>query len=294
MADSGLTVAEAVARARDALRAVGIADPRREADELFALLVQGASSAAFVRRDEPLTQELRIRFEEAVGRRVAGVPQAYAAGWACFRGYWLAVDGRVLIPRPETEGLVELVLEWVRARGTAATVQGLTAVDVGTGSGAIAVALALEAPFARVWAVDRSREAAAVARANAERLGVAGVVQVLGGDLLEPLGGARVDVVVSNPPYIATGELAELEPGVREHEPFLALDGGADGLGPTRRIAKAARLALSPGGFLALEVDSRRATESAVAIEAAGFPAAAIAYDLFQRPRYVWAEQPGA
>jgi release factor glutamine methyltransferase len=205
------------------------------------------------------------------------------------------VDERVLIPRAETEGLVELVLEWVRARGAEpAAERGLTAVDVGTGSGAIAIALALEAPFARVWAVERSPEAAAVARANAERLGLPDVVRVLGGDLLEPLGGARVDVVVSNPPYIATAELAELEPSVREHEPMLALDGGEDGLGPTRRIAAAAREALAPGGFLALEVDSRRATVSAVAVEEAGFPAAAIAYDLFQRPRYVWAAQPGA
>jgi len=118
-------------------------------------------------------------------------------------------------------------------------------------------------------------------------------VSVVPGDLLEPLAGRQVDVVVSNPPYIATGELAELEASVRDFEPMRALDGGADGLGPTRRLAEAARRRLVPGGLLALEVDSRRATETAVAVEEAGFSAVAIAYDLFQRPRYVWAEHPG-
>jgi release factor glutamine methyltransferase len=126
------------------------------------------------------------------------------------------------------------------------------------------------------------------------RLGVEGRVSAVQGDLLEPLAGRQVDVVVSNPPYIATAELAELDASVRDFEPVPALDGGADGLGPTRRLAEAARRTLAPGGLFALEVDSRRATETAVAVEAAGFPAVAIAYDLFHRPRYVWAEHPGA
>jgi len=287
-------VGQALDAAQGALHAAGVADSRREASELYAALIQGATSAAFLCRDESLPADVERRLAEAVSRRVAGWPQAYATGWACFRGYWLEVDRRVLIPRPETEGLVELVLEWVRARGGGDGGPGLTGVDVGTGSGAVAVALAREAPFARVWAVDRSVEALAVARANARRFGVDSAVAVVAGDLLEPLGGRRVDTVVSNPPYVATGELGSLDPSVRDFEPLQALDGGSDGLDPTRRVARAARAALTPGGFLAIEVDSRRATESAAAVEEAGFPAAAIAYDLFQRPRYVWAEQPGA
>lgn len=298
-----LTVAQALDAAREALLAAGLADPRREADELYAALVQGPTSAAWRDREERVPDARLAALREAVVRRAAGWPQAYAAGWAAFRGHWLQVDRRVLIPRPETEGLVELVLEWARARGLADgpsggqadgwSGAGGVAADVGTGSGAIAVALALEGPFDQVWAIDRSAGALAVARQNARRLGVEGRVTVVPGDLLEPLEGRQVDVVVSNPPYIATAELAELDASVRDFEPVPALDGGADGLEPTRRLAAAARRALAPGGLLALEVDSRRATASAVALEAAGFSAVAIAYDLFQRPRYVWAEHTG-
>ncbi|MEK7667968.1 MAG: peptide chain release factor N(5)-glutamine methyltransferase [Gemmatimonadota bacterium] len=303
MATEMRTVAQAMEEAREALLAAGISTPRREADELYAALVQGPTSAVWRDRDERVPDGRLATLREAVVRRAAGWPQAYATGWAAFRGHWLEVDRRVLIPRPETEGLVELVMEWVRARGQADRPTGGQAegrsgaggmvADVGTGSGAIAIALALEGPFDQVWAIDRSAGALAVAQQNARRLGVEGRVTVVPGDLLEPLEGRQVDVVVSNPPYIATAELTELDASVRDFEPVLALDGGADGLEPTRRLAAAARRALAPGGLLALEVDSRRATESAVALEAAGFSAVAIAYDFFQRPRYVWAEHSG-
>jgi release factor glutamine methyltransferase len=295
-----------LARAREELGAAGCADPAREADELYAALVQGPVSAAWQAREECIPAARLAALQEAVRRRAAGWPQAYATGWAAFRGHWLEVDRRVLIPRPETEGLVELVMEWGRARPRGevspsahppvpgAEVGWGVVADVGTGSGAIAIALALEGPFDRVWAIERSPDALAVARGNVRRLGVEGRVSAVQGDLLEPLAGRQVDVVVSNPPYIATAELAELDSSVRDFEPVPALDGGADGLGPTRRLAEAARRTLAPGGLFALEVDSRRATETAVAVEAAGFPAVAIAYDLFHRPRYVWAEHPGA
>jgi len=289
------SVGGALARSRDELGAAGYADPAREADEIYAALVQGPVSAAWQAREERIPAARLAALREAVRRRVAGWPQAYATGWAAFRGQWLEVDRRVLIPRPETEGLVELVMEWVRGcAGAPVPRHAGTAADVGTGSGAIALALALEGPFDRVWAIERSPDALAVARGNVRRLGVAGRVRAVQGDLLEPLAGRQVDVVVSNPPYIATAELAELDASVRDFEPVPALDGGADGLGPTRRLAEAARRTLAPGGLIALEVDSRRATETAVAVEAAGFPAVAIAYDLFHRPRYVWAEHPGA
>ena len=289
------SVGDALGRARGTLESAGLADPAREADELYAALVQGPASAAWQAREEPIPAARLAALQEAIRRRAAGWPQAYATGWAAFRGHWLEVDRRVMIPRPETEGLVELVMEWVRGSsgGPAPRAAG-TAADVGTGSGAIALALALEGPFDRVWAIERSADALAVAWGNVRRLGVEGRVSVVPGDLLEPLAGRQVNVVVSNPPYVATGELAELDASVRDFEPMPALDGGADGLGPTRRLAEAARRALAPGGLLALEADSRRATETAVAVEEAGFSAVAIAYDLFQRPRYVWAEQPGA
>jgi release factor glutamine methyltransferase len=284
-------VRQAIDAARTALAAAGIADPAREADELYAGLVQGAASAAFGARDEALPADRAAALAEAVRRRAAGEPQAYATGWANFRGHWLRVDRRVLIPRPETEGLVELVLEWLRARPER---RAPVAVDVGTGSGAIAIALALEGPFATVHAVERSADALAVAVENVAAHGVGARVRCVGGDLLEPLAGMVADVVVSNPPYVATGELAGLDASVRFFEPTAALDGGPDGLEPTRRLAAAARRTLTPGGLLALEVDSRRADASAALVQDAGFPAVVIAYDLFNRPRYVWAEQPGA
>jgi len=287
----GLTVAEALDAARAALETAGLADPRREADELYAGLVQGPASAAFAAREEELPADRAAALEAAVRRRVAGEPQAYATGWANFRGHWLRVDRRVLIPRPETEGLVELVLEWVRGHPAR---PAPVAVDVGTGSGAIAIALALEGPFARVRAVELSADALALARENVAAHGLAERVACVGGDLLEPVADRAADVVVSNPPYVATGELAGLDESVRFFEPVAALDGGPDGLGPTRRLVAAARHTLTPGGLFALEVDSRRADLAAELVQDAGFPAVVIAYDLFNRPRYVWAEQPGA
>jgi release factor glutamine methyltransferase len=285
------SVRQALEAARAALDAAGIPDAGREADELYAGLVQGAASAAFAAREEAIPAARAAALAAAAVRRAAGEPQAYATGWANFRGHWLRVDRRVLIPRPETEGLVELVLEWVRARPGRAP---RLAVDVGTGSGAIAVALAHEGPFARLVAVERSAGALALARENVAAHGLADRVRCVGGDLLEPLAGLVADVVVSNPPYVASGELAGLDASVRFFEPAAALDGGPDGLEPTRRLAVAARRILAPGGLLALEVDSRRADATVGLVQDAGFPAVAFAYDLFNRPRYVWAEQPGA
>lgn len=328
MSDEGLvarsaavTVSVALRHAAAALEAAGVGEPRREADQLYAALVRGATSAAWAERERPISGEALACLAQAVARRAAGEPQAYATGWANFRGHWLRVDDRVLIPRPETEGLVEVVLAWAGNRSpftggprTATTraealavsgttvsgarcavrrSAGLVGVDVGTGSGAVAVALAIEGPFARLVALDRSAAALEVARANVDALGLAPRVRCLQGDLLAPLAPGTVDVVASNPPYIATLELVELEPSVRDFEPLVALDGGPDGLTPTRRLAAAARGALAPGGLLALEADSRRARETAALVREAGFTDVAVRNDLFERPRYVTALQPG-
>jgi release factor glutamine methyltransferase len=284
-----VTVGAALRQAAAALEAAGVREPRREADELYAALVHGAASAAWAERERPLSGEGLALLAQAVARRSSGEPQAYAAGWANFRGHWLRVDERVLIPRPETEGLVEVILGWTQRRPRT----DLVAADVGTGSGAVAVALALEGPFARVVALDRSAAALEVARANVERLGLERRVRCVQGDLLEPLAGAAVDVVAANPPYIATLELVDLERSVRDFEPLVALDGGPDGLRPTRRLAVAARGTLVAGGLLALEVDSRRARASAALVRDAGFVDVAVRNDLFERPRYVTALQPG-
>jgi release factor glutamine methyltransferase len=297
-----VTVGAALRLAAAALEAAGVREPRREAEELYAALVHGATSAAWAERERPLSGEGLALLAQAVARRASGEPQAYATGWTNFRGHWLRVDERVLVPRAETEGLVEVVLAWARGRsgaprggaaGNGAHAEELVGVDVGTGSGAVAVALAIEGPFARIVALDRSAAALEVARGNVERFALAPRVRCVQGDLLDPVAGSAVDVVASNPPYIATLELVELERSVRDFEPLVALDGGPDGLTPTRRLAAAARGALAGGGLLALEVDSRRARETAALVRDAGFVDVAVRNDLFERPRYVTALQPG-
>lgn len=282
------------------LQAAGVADPRREAEELYAAVVCGATSAAWLDRERPVAPSVRTRFREAAARRAEGWPQAYAVGRANFRGHWLRVDRRVLIPRPETEGLVELVVRWAgrASPGTVAPPHRRNALpplvaDVGTGSGAIAIALALEAPVSGIIAIDQSNEALSLAIENAAALGAKERISFRRGHLLEPLFGEPVDVVVSNPPYVATDEWEGLDPSVREYEPMLALDGGPDGMGLMRELIAQARDALLPGGLLALEVDSRRATDTADVASMAGFERVEVGTDLFGRPRYVHGHQPG-
>jgi release factor glutamine methyltransferase len=283
-------VGAALLHARRVLEAAGVPDARREADELYGALVGRATSAAWLERAQVVPDALRARLEDSVRRRAAGWPQAYAAGRANFRGRWLTVDRRVLIPRPETEGLVDLVLEWMR--GDAARAVRPLVADLGTGSGAIAVALALEAPDTRIVAVDRSGGALAVARANVAEHGVGSRVALVRGHWVTSLGPGRCDVVVSNPPYVATGDWERLPPGVREFEPREALDGGPDGLDAIRELVSAARTALRAGGLLVVEVDAPRAGRVAELVAAAGLASHAVLADIFGRPRYVRARRP--
>ncbi len=289
----GLRLAEAVGRAAERLEAAGVAEPRREALEICAMLMRRPTGAAWLERDRPAPKGLAAALDQAVRRRAAGWPQPYAAGAANFRGHWLLVDRRILIPRPETEGLVDLVLPWVRDAGRRRDAPVVVA-DACTGSGAIAVALALEAAPAavRVIATDCMADALEVARANVEALGVAGRVELRLGDLLQPLAGERVDVVVSNPPYVAAEEWERLDASVRDFEPREALVAGGDGLAAIRPLAPAARAALRPGGLLALEVDERRALAAADLVASAGFDGCEVLNDLFDRPRYVRAWRP--
>ncbi|MFI5213881.1 MAG: peptide chain release factor N(5)-glutamine methyltransferase [Gemmatimonadales bacterium] len=279
-----LSVGEAVAQARDVIAAAGIKGAWREADELYAAAVCGATSAAWLDRERPIAEATRERLAISAERRARGWPQAYAAGRANFRGHWLAVDQRVLIPRPETEGLVDLVL--------GALEPGQTVADIGTGSGAIAIALALESNALGVIATDVSADALNVALENAQSLGAKERIGFRRGDLLAPLLDELVDVIVSNPPYVASGEWEALESGVKDYEPRLALDGGPDGLDAIRRLVVQARGSLNAGGLIALEVDSARAPESAALASAAGFEQVEVRPDLFGRPRHVLGRQP--
>ncbi|MGH7537513.1 MAG: peptide chain release factor N(5)-glutamine methyltransferase, partial [Gemmatimonadales bacterium] len=219
--------------------------------------------------------------------RASGEPFAYATGRAAFRTLELAVDRRVLIPRPETEGLVELALRWTNGA------TGGVAADIGTGSGCIALSLAMEGRFDRVIATDLSPHAAALARENVRHVKPHVPVDVWIGDLLEPLAAECCRVVVANPPYLSDAEWDALDPAVRAFEPRQALASGPDGLAATRALFSSAPRVLVPGGLLALEIDERRAAVVRALARAAGWRRVGIQQDLFGRPRYavaVWGE----
>lgn len=262
------------------LKAAGIAEPRREAGRLWADLQGHSRAEVWPLRDDAVDPPLRARYEAAVLRLAAGEPIQYVTGIAGFRRLTLGSDRRALIPRPETEGLVELVLARV-SHGRIA--------DIGTGSGCIALSLADEGEFDLVVGVDRSPAALALARENRDRLGLP--VEFVEGDLCEPLRGELCDALVSNPPYLTSGEYQGLDRSVRDWEPEGALSDGADGLATTRRLVVQARDVVRAGGLLGLEVDCSRAPAVAGLATEAGWVDVSVYEDLFGRARYVLARR---
>jgi release factor glutamine methyltransferase len=251
----GVPVREALDSAVVALSAAGVDTPRLDAEVLLAHAL-GVDRLTLVTDRERRVEGPAVRaFQDAVRRRsVAREPVAYITGVKGFRHIDLAVDARVLIPRPETETLVEAALDLPRNSRVA---------DVGTGSGAVALALKDERPDLDVIGTDTSADALAVARANATRLGLD--VAFVEGDLLD--GAGAVDAVVSNPPYVEDG--APLQPEIVRHEPAVALFAGADGLTVIRRLV--AQAAASPARFVALEVGMGQASDVADVLRGAGF-----------------------
>lgn len=230
----------------------GLATPRLDAQLLLSHVLGRDRVYLYTHFDQPLAPDELARFRELIKRRLAGEPVAYLVGKKEFRSLELAVDARVLVPRPDTETLVDVALALLPAGGG-------TVVDVGTGSGAIALAIKKARPELDVIAVDKSADAAAVARANAERLAIA--IEVVEGDLLAPVAArAPFAMVVSNPPYIATAEVAKLPVDV-QREPTMALDGGDDGLTIIRRLIADAAPLVTDGGALVLEVGAGQAQE---------------------------------
>jgi len=269
------------------LARAGVPLARDEARDIVAAVLDVPRFWPATHRDALLDATAMDEARTAAARRARGAPFAYAVGRAAFRHLTLAVDARVLIPRQETEVLIDLVLaEENRGQGSV--------VDVGTGSGAIALALATEGDFDRVIGTDVSRDALAVARDNAAfyRDELRAPVEFLHGSLLAPVAGLTARVVVSNPPYIAFAEVEELPPSVRDWEPPLALLSGNEGLAATRAIIQAAPLLLEPGGLLALEVDTRRASLVAEAVATNGaYRDVAVHLDLTGRERFVLARR---
>jgi release factor glutamine methyltransferase len=259
-----------------------------EARELLAALHDMPRHWPLLERGTMLNAEAWSRALAAASRRAHGAPLQYAAGRAAFRHLTLDVDERVLIPRPETEQLVELVLD------ATAEEQGGIAVDVGTGSGAIALALASEGEFGQVIASDVSLDALEVARANVRRCAgtLRAPVALRHGSLLGPVPERGLRAVVSNPPYIAFDEASSLPAGVRNWEPAVALFSGADGMAVTKRLVRDAAAALAVGGLLAVEVDARRAGAAAELVASGGeYDDVRVLLDLTGRERFVVARR---
>lgn len=284
------TVADALHDAAQRLGDAGVGDPRREARALWAAVAGDGITPGdvWLDRDQAPTPAVEHRFRYAVAQRAAGVPFAYAAGCVDFRTLRLKVDHRSLIPRPETEGLVELVLRETGTRDEGRGTGGVVA-DIGTGCGCIALALAVEGSFERVIAVDSSCDAAALARENVALVRPPVPVEVREGDLLAPLAGERYRAIVANPPYLTEAEYQGLDPAVRLFEPRDALVSGTDGLAATRALVAGARGLLEPGGLLALEVDERRAERVARLAHERAWSRVTVHDDLFGRRRYVLA-----
>jgi release factor glutamine methyltransferase len=274
-----MLVAEAAAR----LSRAGVGDARREALRIWTGLEGGSAAALLVQPAVPIAAERSTAYLSAVDRRAAGEPLAHVTGWAGFRHLVLRSDRRALIPRPETEGLVELVL---------ARVRGGSVADVGTGTGCIALSLASEGELAHVVGIDLSSAALALAEENRRATGAR--VTFVRGDLTHALAPRCLDALVSNPPYLTTGEYAALDRSVRDWEPELALSAGRDGLETIGRLLDDGRRVLRPGGWLAMEIDVARAARCAGLAGASGYADVAIHTDLFGRERYLLARRSDA
>lgn len=264
------TVARLLARARDLI------DPA-DAALLLAHALGKSRSWLFAHADDALGEAEAARFDVLLARRAAGEPVAYLTGW---RGFWtleLAVTPATLVPRPETELLVDLALARLPVDAP------VRVADLGTGSGAIALAIASERPRAQVLATDASSAALDVARGNAARNGIGNVAFRLG-SWLQPLGEDTFDLIASNPPYIAEGD-PHLARGDLRFEPAMALSCGADGLDAIRVIVRDAPACLRPGGWLLLEHGWDQGDAVRALLAAAGFVDVATERDLEQRDR---------
>lgn len=244
------------------------ARPQVEAELLLVHVLDQPRAYLWAHPEATLTPQQAADYVACVQRRAAGEPLPYITGQIEFFGLAFGVTPDVLIPRPETETLVEAALDWLKARPDA------VAVDVGTGSGCIAVALAVCAPSSRLYATDISPAALHVARANAERHNVAGRIAFLEGDLLMPLP-EPVNLILSNPPYVADDEWDTLPPSVQQ-EPRLALLSGVDGLDAIRRLVQQAYTRLRPGGLMLVEIGERQG-KAAQALAQTAFPDADVA-----------------
>lgn len=277
-----MTIGLAWRLVRDRFRAAGIATPELDA-RILAQRSFGLDAMALVRRErEPLPEAWGVELERAALRRLAGEPVSRIIGEREFWGLRFALNGATLDPRPETEMLVADAIAIAERR------EAPRIIDMGTGSGAIAIAIADAVPSARIVATDISEEALAQARANAERLGVASRIEFRPGNWWQAVPHTELfDLIISNPPYIASDAIGRLQPEVRLFDPKAALDGGFDGFDAYRAIATQAPRRLLPGGHVLLEIGATQGETLTRILKRAGFGRVEVQKDLAGLDRLV-------
>lgn len=280
-----LTVLEVLRKTEAYFAKAGLESPKIEAEWLLAGVLGCQRLELFLQWDRPLEADLLDRFRESVRRRSAREPLQYILGYTDFHEIRLAVGPGVLVPRPETEGLVERVVQRLQS------LEQPRIVDLGTGSGAIALALARALPGSRVLAVDQSAEALLQARDNADRLGLRDRVAFRSGDWLAGLT-FQADAIVANPPYLSEAEWASAQPEVRGFEPREALVAAQDGLADLLRILREAPDRLAPGGFLALETGIEHGPALCQEARSLGYSELSVEPDTSGRNRYFLASRP--
>lgn len=247
------TVLSLLKKATEFFSEKGVSEAKRSAEHLLAHALGQKRIQLYLRFDQPVSDDELALFRSFVRRRLANEPVQYIVGSTEFYGMEFELSPDVLIPRPETEHLVEAVVDWARAHDRASSLRLL---DIGTGSGCIPIAIAAQLPTCTCTALDVSEAALNIARRNASRHGVEDRINFLSHDILNgslPVE-TQFDIVVSNPPYVAEADIAELQPEIRLHEPMVAITDNGDGLTFYRRIAGTAAALLAPGGLLAVEI----------------------------------------
>lgn len=287
MTTSSETIDDALSAGTARLERAGVSAARNDAELLLAQLLGTDRGGLFLRRGETLDGGIAQRYSGWIGRRAGREPLQHVTQVQEFYGLSLLADRRALVPRPETEGLVQAALGLLPASGARVA-------DLGTGSGCIVVALAVERPDLRIHALDRSPAALALARENAARHDVGARIEIVEGDLACPPESwwGTMDLVVSNPPYVSEEDWRALEPEVREHDPREALVAGPTGLEAYRTLAPSSFGLLRPAGHLVLELGDRQAESVRAIVVRAGFDVLEVLGDLRGIPRVLVALKP--
>ncbi len=295
-----MTVLEAIQKSTDFLGKKNVESPRLQTELLLAHVLKMPRMKLYLNFDRILTTAETDALRELVKRRGQREPLQHIVGSTSFCGFEMAVSRHALVPRPETEMLAELGWQWLGKHSTPNTQHSTSncqnavpsALDFGTGTGCIAIAMAAKCPNAKITALDISAEALALARENAARNTVVGRIEFLHGDGFAALAsGARFDLIVSNPPYIASAEIATLDPEVRDFDPRAALDGGTDGLDFYRRLATEAKNFLKPDGKIMLEFGDGQADAIKTIFEMEKWIVEAVQEDYSQRARVLVARR---